>query len=95
MERQEISGLVGCKVAVRLNTVEARGLEMVATLEEARDDGLILSEIGELGQGPTLFCPWESLHRVRDRPPWLAPPHEEPQEGPQSQEFFELREASE
>lgn len=57
MERQEISGLVGCKVAVRLNTVEARGLEMVATLEEARDDGLILSEIGELGQGRLYSVP--------------------------------------
>ena len=54
MERQEISGLVGRKVAVRLNSVEARGVEIVATLEEVREDGIILSEIGELGPGPTL-----------------------------------------
>ena len=94
MEREEISGLVGHKVAVRLNSVEARGLEMVATLEEARDDGVILSEIGELGQGPTLFCPWDSLHRVRERPPWLAPPHEEPEEGMRSSETYEMREVA-
>jgi hypothetical protein len=54
-----------------------------------------LSEIGELGPGPTLFCPWESLHRVRERPPWLAPPHEELEEGPQSRESYELRKTSE
>jgi hypothetical protein len=95
VHREEISGLVGRKVAVRLNSVEARGVEMVATLDEVRDDGVILSEIGELGHGPTMFCPWESLHRVRGRPPWFTPPHEEPEEGPQSREFYELREASE
>jgi hypothetical protein len=38
VDRQEISGLVGRKVAVRLNSVEARGVEMVATLEEVRDE---------------------------------------------------------
>jgi hypothetical protein len=95
MDREEVSGLVGRKVAVRLNSFEARGLELVATLDEAREDGIVLSEIGELGQGPTLFCPWESLHRVRDRPPWLAPPHEVSEEGQQGWESYELREASE
>jgi hypothetical protein len=95
VDRDEIFGLVGRKVAVRLNSVEARGVEMVATLDEVRDDGVTLSEIGELGPGPTLFCPWEYLHRIRDRPPWLAPPHEEPEEGPRSWESYELREASE
>ena len=69
MDREEISGLVGHKVAVRLNSVEARGVEIVATLEEVRDDGVVLSEVGELGPRPTIFCPWDSLHRVRDRPP--------------------------
>ena len=87
--------LVGRKVAVRLNSVEARGVELVATLDEAREDGIVLSEIGELGQGLTLFCPWESLHRVRDRPSWLAPPHEVSEGGQQGWESYELREASE
>ena len=95
MDREEVSGLVGRKVAVRLNSFEARGLELVATLDEEREDGIVLSEIGELGQGPTLFCPWECLHRVRDRPPWLAPPHEVSEEGQQGWESYELREASE
>lgn len=90
MNRDEISGLVGHKVAVRLKNLEARGVELTATLDEAREDGVILSEIGELGPGPTLFCPWESLHRVRDRPPWLAPPHEEP--GPAEGGAYEMRE---
>jgi hypothetical protein len=92
VDREEISGLVGHKVAVRLNSVEARGVEIVATLEEVRDDGVVLSEVGELGPGPTMFCPWGSLHRVRDRPPWLAPPHEEP--GPEEWEAYEMREIS-
>lgn len=90
--REEISGLVGNKVAVRLNSVESRGVEIVATLQEVRDDGVVLSEVGELGPGPTVFCPWDSLHRVRDRPPWLAPPHEEP--GPEGWEACEMREVS-
>ena len=66
MDREQISGLVGHKVAVRLNSVEARGVEIVATLEEVRDDGVVLSEVGELGPRPTIFCPWDSLHRVRE-----------------------------
>lgn len=89
MDREEAIRLVGEKVAVRLNTVEARGVEIVATLEEVRDDGIVLSEVGELGPGPTMFCPWGSLRRVRDRPPWLRPPHEEP--GPDEQETYDLR----
>ena len=28
---------------------------MLATLYEVRDDGIVLSEKGELGQGPTMF----------------------------------------
>ena len=95
MDREEISGLVGRKVAVRFSSVEARGVELVATLDEARENGIVLSEIGDLGQGPTLFCPWESLHRVRDRPPWLAPPHEESEAGQQGWEIYEVRQASE
>lgn len=95
MDREEVSGLVGRKVAVRLTNVEARGVELVATLEGVREDGVVLSGIGELGPGPTLFCPWESLHRVRDRPPWLRPPHGELGDGPggpAGHEPFELRE---
>ncbi len=81
MEDQDrVAGFVGHKVAVRLTSVEARGAEIVATLEEVRDDGIVLSEIGELGPGPTMFCPWDSLGRVRDRPPWLRMPHEAPLE---------------
>lgn len=91
-----VKGLVGHKVAVKITNVEAQGVEMIATLEEVRDDGIVLSEIGELGPGPTLFCPWDSLRQVRDRPPWLRMPHEEPlpEEAPLEQEFYELREAT-
>ncbi len=92
MNREEISGLVGHKVAARLTSVEARGVEIVATLEEVRDGGVMLSEVGELGPGPIIFCPWDSLHWVRDRSPWLAPPHEEP--GPEEWEAYEMREVS-
>ncbi len=95
MDREEVSGLVGRKVAIRLTNVEARGVEMLATLAEVREDGVVISEVGELGPGPTMFCPWESLHRVRDRPPWLLPPHEEPGDEPGDSaeyESFELRE---
>ena len=35
------------------------------------------------------------MHRVRERPSWLAPPHEEAEEGQQSWESYEMREASE
>ena len=94
-DRDRVFGLVGHKVAVNLNNVEASGAEIIGTLDETRDDGIVLSEIGELGPGPTMFCPWESLRRVRERPWWLRPSHEEPEpEEPQEQEFFELREAT-
>jgi hypothetical protein len=92
VDREGISGLVGHKVVARLTSVEARGVEIVATLEEVRDGGVMLSEVGELGPGTTIFCPWDSLHRVRDRPPWLAPPPEEP--GPEEWEAYEMREVS-
>jgi hypothetical protein len=57
VNRGDVSGLVGRKVAIRLTNVEARGVELVATLEEVREDGIVLSEVGELGPGPTMFCP--------------------------------------
>ncbi len=96
MDIEEVSRLVGHKVAVRLNSVEARGVEIVATLGEVRDDGVVLLEVGELGPGPTIFCPWDSLKRVRERPPWLRPPHEESEPGMASEgwEYYELREAT-
>ena len=78
-------------MAARLTSVEARGVEIVATLEEVRDGGVMLSEVGELGPGRTIFCPWDSLHRVRDRPLARAPP-EEP--GPEEWEAYEMREVS-
>lgn len=89
MDRERVSGLVGRKVAVRLNSAEARGVEIIATLEEVRDDGVVLSEVSDLGPEPTMFCPWDSLRLVRDRTPWLRPPHEEP--GPDERETYDLR----
>ena len=69
---------------------------IIGTLDEVRDAGIVLSEIGELGPGPTLFCPWDSLRRVCERLSWLRPPHEEPgpEEAQQEREFFELREVT-
>ena len=94
-DRDRVYGLVGRKVTVKLNNVEARGVEIIGTLDEVRDGGIVLSEIGELGPGPTMFCPWDSLRRVRERPWRLRPPHEEPgPDEPQEQGFFELREAT-
>jgi hypothetical protein len=95
-DRDRVKGLAGHKVAVKLTNVEAQSVEIIATLDEVRDGGIVLSEIGELGPGPTLFCPWDSLRRVRDRPPWLRMPHEEPgpEEAPLEQEFYELRETT-
>lgn len=89
-DRDRIVRLVGHRVAVRLTSVEAASVEIIATLDEVRDDGIVLSEIGELGSGPTMFCPWDSLKRVRDRPPWLRPPHEEaePGEEPREEEYY-------
>ena len=95
MNREDVSELVGRKVAIRLTNVEARGVELVATLAEGREDGVVRSEVGELG--PTIFCPWESLHRVRERPPWLRPPYEEPEddtEDPAGHGSFEVKEVS-
>ncbi len=57
MDREEVARLVGSKVAVRLKNAKAHGVEIVATLEEVGDAGVTLSSIGELGPGPTLFCP--------------------------------------
>ena len=95
-DRDRVFPLVGHKVAVNLDNVEARGVEIIGTLAEVRDEGIVLSEVGELGSGPTMFCSWDSLRRVRERPPWLKPPHEEPdpEKAHQEQEFFELWEVT-
>lgn len=94
MDRERMDGLVGRKVAVRLRSIDAGGTEILATLDEVRDDGVVLSEVGELGPGPTMFCPWESVHRLRDSPPGLRrPPHEEP-ENSEERDHSEAREFS-
>ena len=49
---------------------------MLAKLEEVRDDGILLSEMSELGPRPTMFCPWDSLKRYSQWMPWLGMPHE-------------------
>ena len=81
-DQNRVSRLVGHKVAVVLGN----GAGMVATLEEVRDDGIVLSEIDELGPGPKLFCTWDSLRRLRE--PYFVPPHEVPE----SDEYYELYE---
>jgi hypothetical protein len=92
LDREELIALVDQKVAVRLKNVEAGGVEIIATLDEVRADGIVLREVGELGPGPTVFCPWRSLHRIRERPPFLRPPHEELEDGSE-EGHVEIREA--
>ena len=87
--------LVGRRVAVGLSSEEAVGsVEIVATLEEVRDDGIVLSEISEFGPGPKIFCPWDSLNRIRGRPYWMRMSHDEPEPGgaTQGREYYDLRE---
>lgn len=69
MDRERIAELVGVKIALKLSSAEALGVELLATLDRVRDDGVVISEIEELGSGPTLFVPWDSLRTVRDREP--------------------------
>ncbi len=86
-DRNRVSRLVGHKVAVVLGN----GAGMFAALEEVRDDGIVLSEIDELGPGPTLVCPWDSLRRLREL--YYMPPHEVP-EFDEYYELYEHREVS-
>ena len=83
-DRNRVSRLVGRKVALVLDN----GAEIVATLEEARRDGVVLSEISELGPGPTMFCAWDSLRRLRDGPPYFM----SSDEGHESNDYYELYE---
>lgn len=76
MDRGRIAELVGGKIALRLSSAEALGVELLATLDEVRDDGVVISEIGELVPGPTLFVPWDSLRAVSDREPRPPSPEE-------------------
>jgi hypothetical protein len=95
VDKERVTRLVGLKVAVGLRSEEAVGsVEIVATLEEVRDDGIVLSEISEFGPGPKIFCPWDSLNRIRGRPYWMWMSHEEPEPGEaaQGREYYDLRE---
>lgn len=91
MRRQEIFGLLGHKVVVGLNSADAGGVEIFATLDEVRDDGIVLSQISDLVPGPTLLCPWESFQQAHDRPSWFMPPREEEVSG----EELQIREVPE
>jgi hypothetical protein len=100
-DRERVAGLVGCRVEVAIKGEEEEGAAgLVGTLDEVRDDGIALSEISDLGSGPTLFCPWRSLRRVRDRLPWFMPPHGEelepgePTPGSEYYEIYESRQAA-
>jgi len=95
-DRERVAGLVGRRVEVAIGGEGGEGAAgLVAMLDEVRDGGIVLSEISELGSGPTLFCPWGSLRRVRDRLPWFAPPHGEPGGGSQGSEYYEVYESRE
>lgn len=50
---------------MRLTSSEAQGAEILATLQNKDDDGITLSDIGELGPGPTMFCLWDAVRDVR------------------------------
>lgn len=95
-DRERVLGHVGRRVEVGVwgEHEEEGAAHLVATLDEVRDDGVVLSEISELGPGPVLFCPWRSLRRIGIRPPWLGAPYEElePGEEPREQEYYELYE---
>ena len=94
-DRDRVGGLVGHKVAVRLINVEARRGDARDALRGTRRRHRALRE-RRARSGTDDVLPWDSLKRVRERPPWLRPPHEEPgpEEAPLEQEFYELREAT-
>lgn len=82
MDRERVPDeWVGRGVVVRLANVEARGAEILATLDEIRDDGVSLSRIGELGPGPIMFCPWDSVREVRPQSAFNRMPHDQAPEG--------------
>lgn len=68
--------LVGQEVSVGVpGSEEVLGAEILGTLEEIRDDGVVLSHIGELESGITMFVPRDAIRRIRPRPTWedMAP----------------------
>lgn len=82
MDRERVPDeCVGQGVVVTLASIEAMGVEILATLDEVRDDGVSLSRIGELGPGPTMFCPWDSIRQIRPKSALDRMPHDEMPEG--------------
>ena len=93
-DRERVLGLVGRRVEVGIwgkNDQEGTA-HLFAKLDEVRDDGVVLSEVSELGPGPTLFCPWDSLRRYGEWLPWLGP---QPVPGEEKQEYYDLYERRE
>lgn len=82
MDREQVPDeWVGRWVMVRLASIEAMGAEVIATLDGIRADGVSLSRIGELGPGPTVFCPWGSIRQVRPGSGSDRMPHERVADG--------------
>ena len=70
MDKEQVpDGWIGRQTIVKLTSYKANGAEIFATLHEKNDAGITLSEIGELGPGPTMFCPWNSIRDVRLQAP--------------------------
>ncbi len=92
MDRERVAELVGKKVAVGLDNGEPGSVGIVAKLEEVRDDGILLSEMSELGPGPTMFYPGDSLKQYSQWMPWLGMPRERRLPGETPQEYYELYE---
>lgn len=95
MDRGEMARIVGRRVIVGLKAAGAGSTELVAKLAELRDDGIVLADVNELGPGPTVFCPWDSLRSFRNRPPWLGPPEEAeaPAEVQPNGDYYDVRES--
>lgn len=64
---------IGKPVDVYLTNPEAEAIEISATLDEVREGGIRISHIGDIGQGPTMFCPWDSVRNVRSQMPENPP----------------------
>lgn len=47
MDRERIAEFVGVKIALKLSSAEALGVELLATLDRVRDDGVVISEDDE------------------------------------------------
>lgn len=55
LDKEQVpDGWIGSQVDVRLTSSEAQGAEILATLQDKDDDGITLSELGELGPEPAL-----------------------------------------